>query len=72
MASKSYGLNRNSPTDDGPDAITVGSLAVSSNDIELRFDLTKSLTTLDVIRACNAFIRRLETQDRGPADVANI
>jgi len=60
MASVSYGLNRGTGFDMQPDEITVGTLAVSTNDIELRWDNTKHLTHKDIILACESFIRRLE------------
>ena len=71
MASVSYGLNAGLATYNDPQAITLGSLAVSSNDIELRFDLTKSLTTEQIILALEAFKNRLATK-QGNADVVNI
>ena len=46
MASVSYGINRNTPAN--PDNFTVGTLAVSTNDVELRIDATKGLTTLEL------------------------
>lgn len=70
MASVSYGLNRN--TDTSPDAITVGTLAVSTNDVELRMDKTKSLQAQDIINILNAFIRRLEDGRLYAADILNI
>lgn len=68
MASVSYGINRGANSQ--PDAITVGSVAASGNDIVLSIDKTKSLNHNDVIRACEAFIRRLE--DGRNTDLANI
>lgn len=70
MASVSYGLNRG--TDQSPDAITIGSVAASGNDVVLSIDKTKSLNTEDVILICQAFIRRLEDGRLGPADIVNI
>ena len=69
MASVSYGLNRGTP--DQPQDITVGTLAITTNDIELRWDNTKSLTTFDIILALQAFERRLEGNE-GPVDAKNI
>lgn len=59
MASFSYGINRGT-IDAGAESITVGTLAVSTNDIELRVDKTKSLTRREIIMAMELFIRRLE------------
>lgn len=59
MASVSYGLNRD-VVDMGPDRITVGTLAVTTNDVELRWDNTKGLTRDNIIRIIRAFERRLE------------
>jgi hypothetical protein len=61
MASFSYGLNAGA-IDTSPDQITVGTLAVSTNDVELRVDKTKSLTKLEIIRIVEAFVRRLEDE----------
>lgn len=72
MAYVSYGLNRNGPlmtpteinigTDDGGNA----------NNVTLCMDLTKALTTEDVILILDAFKRRLEDGRLGPADLLNI
>lgn len=59
MASVSYGLNRN-VVDNSPDQITVGTLAITTNDVELRWDNTKGLTRREIIQTMEAFIRRLE------------
>jgi hypothetical protein len=59
MASVSFGLNRG-VVDNGPDNITVGTLAVSTSDVELRWDNTKSLTREEIIMIMTAFQRRLE------------
>jgi len=59
MASFSYGLNRGT-VDKGPEDITVGTLAITTNDVELRVDKTKSLTRREIIQIMEAFIRRLE------------
>lgn len=69
MASVSYSLNRGAA--DQPEDITVGTLAVSASDIELRWDNTKSLTTTDIILALQAFQRRLEGNE-GTSDALNI
>lgn len=68
MASVSYGLNRGA--DQSPDAINVGTQAVSTYDVELRIDQTKSLTREDVILILQAFQRRLE--DGRNTDIASI
>lgn len=70
MASVSFGLNRGSAFDAQPDKITVGTLAVSTNDVELRWDATKSLTHREVIQILKAFERRLE--DGRFTDLANV
>lgn len=59
MASVSFGLNRN-VVDYSPDRITVGTLAITTNDVELRWDNTKGLTRREIIMALKAFERRLE------------
>lgn len=46
MASVSFGLNRGA--DSQPDQITVGTLAVSTNDVEVRVDNTKGLTRQEI------------------------
>lgn len=46
MASVSFGVNRGA--DSQPDKITVGTLAVSTSDIELRIDNTKGLTRQEI------------------------
>jgi hypothetical protein len=61
MASFSYGYNRGE-VDTTPDTIHVGTQAVSTYDIELRVDKTKSLNRFDIIRALELFIIRLENQ----------
>lgn len=43
MASVSFGLNRGA--DSQPDQIVVGTLAVSTNDLEVRIDNTKGWTS---------------------------
>lgn len=46
MASVSYGLNRNATAN--PDNVLVGTLAVTTNDVEVRIDDTKGLTSLEL------------------------
>lgn len=60
MASVSFGLNRGA--DQSPDAITVGTLAITTNNVELRWDNTKSLTKREIIEIMKAFERRLEDE----------
>lgn len=57
MASVSFGLNRGAA--DRPNSITVGTLAITTNDVELRWDNTKSLTHQDIVEILKAFERRL-------------
>lgn len=47
MASVSFGLNRGASSQ--PDDITVGTLAVSTNDVEVRIDNTKGLTRQEIV-----------------------
>ena len=68
MASVSYGLNRGA--DQSPDEIHVGTLAITTYDVELRWDATKYLTREDIILILDAFARRLE--DGRNTDVANV
>jgi hypothetical protein len=72
MASVSYGLNVGLSTYNDPQAITVGTLAVSTNDIELRIDKTKAATTESVVLALEAFKNRLLTGGIGNLDIVNI
>lgn len=58
MASVSFGLNRGAG--DQPDEVNLGTLAVSTYDIELRMDQTKNLTRTDVLLALDAFKRLIE------------
>jgi hypothetical protein len=60
MASISYSLDVGA--DQSPDAITVGTLAVSALDIEVRVDLAANPTRDDVILALQAIIRKIEDQ----------
>jgi hypothetical protein len=57
MASVSFGINRGQAETDGN--VTVGTLAVSTNDIEVRIDQTKGLTRNDVQRALHTIIRQI-------------
>jgi hypothetical protein len=72
MASVSYGLNKGLSSFNDPQAITKGTVAASGNDIVLSMDLTKSLTTEDVILALEAFKNRLATGAIGNADLTSI
>lgn len=47
MASVSFGLNRGA--DSQPDKIVVGTLAVTTNDVEVRIDNTKGLTRQEIV-----------------------
>jgi len=58
MASVSFGLNIGNM--EQPDEITVGTIAVTTNDIEVLVDLTKVKTRNDVILALEAIIRKIE------------
>ncbi len=58
MASVSFGLNRGA--DNQPDNVNLGTLAITTYDIELRMDQTKSLTRTDVLQALDAFKRLIE------------
>ena len=72
MAYVSYGLNRNIDQMN-PATITTGTDdGGNGNNVTLCIDLTKALTTEDVILICQAFIRRLEDGAYGPADLTNI
>ncbi len=57
MASVSYGLSRGEDTN--PDNILVGTLAVTTDDVELRIDDTKGLTTQDIVDILEAFRRKI-------------
>lgn len=72
MASVSYGLNVGLATYNDPQAITVGTLAVSTNDIELRIDKTKTVTTEQAVLALEAFKNRLLTGGIGNLDLLSI
>lgn len=72
MASVSYGLNKGLASYNDPLAITKGTIAVTTNDIELLMDKTKSLTTEDIVLALDAFKNRLLTGGLGNLDILNI
>lgn len=57
MASEYYGLN-NSVTDMGPDAVAIGT-STTSKDIEVRIDLTKSWTSVQINQALDAIFRKI-------------
>ena len=59
MASQYFGFNRG--TDLSPDAITTGTSS-GSTDVELRVDLTKSLTKEDILLITEAIIRMIIDQ----------
>lgn len=67
MASEYFGYNRG--TDLSPDAVTTGT-STGSTDVEVRVDLTKSLTKLDVLLILEAIERVIE--DQRTATIANI
>lgn len=72
MAYISYGLDRGGPQMN-PDDITLGTDdGGGANNVTLCINQAVSLTTEDVILIIAAFQRRLETGDRGPADLVNI
>lgn len=68
MASVSYGLNVGN--DEQPETVTVGTLAVSANDVEVRIDLTKNPTRNDVVLALQAIERKIE--DQGSAQLGQV
>lgn len=72
MASVSYGLNHGLATSNDPQAITKGSVAASGNDIVLSVDLTKSVTTEEVLLALECFKNRFMTGGTGNTDLASI
>lgn len=67
MASQYFGYNRG--TDLSPDAITTGT-STGSTDVELRVDLTKSLTKEDIQLISDAIIRMI--LDARTVTIANI
>lgn len=68
MASVSFGVNRGA--DSQPDQITVGTLAVTTSDVELRIDNTKGLTRNEI----TILVKRLldEVNDGRQAVLANV
>lgn len=68
MASVSFGVNRGA--DSQPDNITVGTLAVSTSDVELRIDNAKGLTRNEI----TILVHRLldEVNDGRQAVLANV
>lgn len=68
MASVSFGLNRGA--DSQPDQITVGTLAVSTNDIEVRIDNTKGLTRQEICEILDRI--KYEVLDGRQAVLANV
>ncbi len=74
MASVSYGVNVGLAAQNDPQspAITVGTLAVTTNDIELRIDLTKGVTTEQAVLALEKFKGRLLTGGIGNLDLLSI
>lgn len=57
MASVSFGLNRGA--DQSPDQVTVGTLAVSTNDVEVRIDQTKGLQREEIVLILQAIERTI-------------
>lgn len=57
MASAFFGFNRGA--DLSPDAITESATATGSMDVELRVDLTKSLTRGEITDIVEAILRRI-------------
>lgn len=58
MGSEYYGINRGDPNQLMPDAVTVGT-STGSTDIEVRLDLTKGWTTLEIEEALDAIYQRI-------------
>ena len=70
MAYVSYGVDRGDK--DQPQDIHIGTDdGGAAHNVTLCYDLTASLTTEDIILACQAFIRRLEGSE-GSVDALNI
>lgn len=67
MASQYFGLNRG--VSDEPDEVVTGT-ATGSTDVELRVDLTKSLTKKDVTLITEALLRHIN--DGRTVTIANI
>lgn len=57
MASVSFSLNRGA--DQSPDAVVVGTLAVSTNDVEVRIDQTKNLQREEIVLILQAIERKI-------------
>lgn len=57
MASVSYGLSRSETPN--PDNVLVGTLAVTTDDVEVRIDDTKGLTTLEIYHILEAISRKI-------------
>lgn len=68
MASVSFGLNRGASNQ--PDDVTVGTLAVSTNDVELRIDNTKGLTRQEITEITKRLLD--EVNDGRQAVLANV
>ncbi len=68
MASVSFGLNRGA--DSQPDQVTVGTLAVSTNDVELRIDNTTGLTRQEITEITHRLLN--EVNDGRQAVLANV
>jgi hypothetical protein len=58
MGSEYYGINRNDVLAQMPDAVTVGT-STGSTDIEVRLDLTKGMTSLEIENALEVIFRRI-------------
>lgn len=67
MASQYFGLNRG--VSDEPDEVTTGT-STGSTDVELRVDLTKSLTKKDVTLIVSALLRHIN--DGRVVTIANV
>ncbi len=70
MASVSFGVNRDENYEMAPDTVHVGTLAVTTYNVEVRVDNTKGMTHKDIIMALEKVIRRLE--DGRFADVLGV
>ena len=70
MASEYYGVNRGTLSGAFPGNVTVGT-STGSTDIELRVDLTKGSTKLDVINALDS-IRNYILSQGGALGLANV
>jgi len=72
MASVSLGQNRGTYQGNIPDALTVGTVAASGNDMVVSFDLTKSINKMDAIDFLQHCIRYLEDDRLATAFLLNI